>query len=314
MILEVQHETHLKYSEPVTESIAEVRMEPVSDADQSCHSFALAIQPATENFRFQDGFGNRVHHFNLLAPHEQVRVLAASIVETHPRPLDLASSRAVYPADPSTDLEVLDFLRFDGPVRRSPLLATHLDAVRPAPGMRLADLAIRIARHIRDHFEYAPDVTLVTSPIDHVLEEGKGVCQDFTHLMLALLRSFEVPARYVSGYIHRLNKESQSHAWCEVWLPDLGWVGIDPTNDRLTDEHFVKVAVGRDFTDVPPNKGVYRGRAAESIFVRVETRTLERLPALSWQEQLPPLNVPLTAIVPRPHGTVESADEDQQQQ
>jgi transglutaminase-like putative cysteine protease len=105
-----------------------------------------------------------------------------------------------------------------------------------------------------------------------------------------------VPARYVSGYIHRPNKESQSHAWCEFWLPDLGWLGVDPTNDQLVNDHYVKVAVGRDFTDVPPNKGVYRGQAAETIFVRVETRLLERLPSLSWQEALPPLNIPLTAI------------------
>ena len=140
------------------------------------------------------------------------------------------------------------------------------------------------------------DVTLASSPVDDVLEQGKGVCQDFTHLMIAVLRSFGVPARYVSGYIHRPNRESQSHAWCEVWLPGLGWVGIDPTNDCLVTEHFVKVAVGRDFTDVPPNKGVYRGRVQETIYVRVETRELNNLPSLSWQEQLPPLNVPLTAI------------------
>jgi transglutaminase-like putative cysteine protease len=128
------------------------------------------------------------------------------------------------------------------------------------------------------------------------------------------VRSSEVPARYVSGYIHRPNKDSQSHAWCEAWLPDLGWLGIDPTNDRAVNDHFVKVAVGRDFTDVPPNKGTYRGKAQESISVRVETRALERLPSLSWQEQLPPLNVPLTAIVSRPHGVGRPDEEFQQQQ
>jgi transglutaminase-like putative cysteine protease len=131
--------------------------------------------------------------------------------------------------------------------------------------------------------------------------------------MIAVLRSFGVPARYVSGYVHRPNKDSQSHAWCEVWLPQLGWLGIDPTNDCTAGDHFVKVAVGRDFTDVPPNKGVYRGRAQEAMLVRVETRTLERLPSLSWQEQLPPLNVPLTAIVTQGAGG-RYEDESQQQQ
>src|SRR5262245_19480416 len=123
------------------------------------------------------------------------------------------------------------------------------------------------------------------------------VSQNFSHLTIALLRSFGVPARYVSGYIHRREAASQSHAWCEAWLTGIGWVGIDPTNDHLIDERFVKVAIGRDFSDVPPNKGLYRGKAEQSISVRVETRELEALPALSWQEQLPPLHVPLTAIV-----------------
>jgi transglutaminase-like putative cysteine protease len=300
MILEVQHETRLDYSEPVTESVAEVRMEPVSDADQSCRSFHLAVTPAAPLFRYHDGFGNRVHHFNVLAPHTQIRILAASVVETHPRPLDLDGSRTAHPLVPDgAALNVLDFLQFRGPVRPTPLLSRLLDALRPPPGTRLAPLVLRVAGHIRRHFEYAPDVTQASSPIDDILEQGKGVCQDFAHLMIAVLRSFGVPARYVSGYIHRPNKESQSHAWCEAWVPDLGWFGIDPTHDRLVNEDNVKVAIGRDFTDVPPNKGVYRGQGQEHISVRVETRALERLPALSWQEQLPPLQVPLTAIAPR---------------
>jgi transglutaminase-like putative cysteine protease len=176
---------------------------------------------------------------------------------------------------------------------------------------------MNVARFIHAHFEYAPHVTLASSPIDDVLSYGKGVCQDFTHLMIAILRSHQVPARYVSGYVHRTDKESQSHAWCEAWLPELGWVGIDPTNDQLADERFVKVAIGRDFTDVPPNKGVYRGKAQESILVRVETRQLESLPSLAWQEQLPPLQTPLTAIVHvRTGGDAfhEDAPEQQQQQ
>src|SRR5262249_55340007 len=139
-------------------------------------------------------------------------------------------------------------------------------------------------------------------------------CQDFAHLMIAWLRSFGVPARYVSGYIHRPDKESQSHAWCEVWLPDLGWLGLDPTHDRVVNDHYIKVAIGRDYTDVPPNKGIYRGSVQEEIFVRVETRSLERLPSLSWQEHLPPLHAPLTAIPPLPRVEVRQEEHSQQQQ
>jgi transglutaminase-like putative cysteine protease len=315
MILEVQHETRFEYSEPVTEVLAEVRMEPCSDADQTCHSFHLAVSPRAPACRYHDGFGNSVHHFNLLQARGQVRILAASVVETHPRPRDLLASRAVYPPPlDGADLGVLDFLNFGGPVRQTPRLGALLEALRPQRGARLGPFVEQVARYISTHFEYARDVTLASSPVDDLLEHGKGVCQDFTHLLIALLRSFEVPARYVSGYIHRPNKDSQSHAWCEVWLPDLGWLGIDPTNDRVVDDHFVKVATGRDFTDVPPNKGIYRGRGQESISVRVETRELDRLPSLSWQEQLPPLNVPLTAIVARARPPAGDDDQFEQQQ
>ena len=314
MILEVQHETRLEYSEPVAESTTEVRMEPVSDADQSCHSFHLGISPPADQFRYQDGFGNRVHHFNRLRAHQRVQILAASVVETHLRPRELDASHATYPLVPdAVALEALDFLPMRGPVRPTPRLVPVLEALRPEAGARLAPFVARVAGYIQSHFEYAKFVTLATSPVDDLLREGKGVCQDFTHLMLAVLRSYGVPARYVSGYIHRPDKESQSHAWCEVWLPDLGWLGVDPTNNRPADDHFIKVAVGRDFSDVPPNKGVYRGRAQESMFVRVETRELDRLPSLSWQEQLPPLQAPLTAIVTRPRVGPGEEEETQQQ-
>ena len=295
MILEVQHETRLEYSQAVTEWVAEFRLEPVSDGGQTCHSFHLKCSQPTSVFRYQDGFGNRVHHFNLRAPQAEVRVLAASLVETHPAPRELATSKAKYPLD-AGPLDTVDFLQFRGPVRRTPRLDPVLDALRPSAGTPLHALVLAVTAYINGYFAYAKDVTSVSSPIDDVLQLGKGVCQDFAHLMIAVLRSFGVPARYVSGYVHRPNKESQSHAWCEAWLPDLGWVGLDPTNNRPVDDHFVTVAIGRDFTDVPPNKGVYCGLGQESIGVRVETRELERLPPLSWLDQLPPLQVPLTAI------------------
>jgi len=312
MILEIQHETRLAYTEPVTESVAEVRMEPASDSEQSCRSFHLAISPVAVPFRYQDGFGNRVHHFNVLPSHSEVRVLAASVVETHPRPRDV-SIGATWPIN-ELKAELFDYLALRGPVRSTPRLTPLLTDLRPQEGTPLAEVVLAVSRYIHGHFQYAPDVTLASSPIDDVLQHGKGVCQDFTHLMIAILRSFGIPARYVSGYIHRPDKESQSHAWCEAWIPGLEWIGVDPTNNALVGESFVKVATGRDFTDVPPNKGIYRGKSAESISVRVETRTLEALPSLSWQEQLPELQTPLTAIVNSRRALVLTNDEEASQQ
>jgi transglutaminase-like putative cysteine protease len=297
MILEVQHETRLTYSAPVVESVTEVRMEATSDHNQSVRSFHLSVSPSTDVFRFVDGFGNHVHHFNLLPSCQEIRIVAAAVVETHPQARQSAASSATHPLiEEQISLPARSFLSLGGPVRYTPRLDSLVDQLRPTPGMPLVDAVMRIAGHIRENFTYAKDVTLASSPIDDVLREGKGVCQDFTHLMIALVRSFGIPARYVSGYIHRPNNESQSHAWCEVWLPDSGWFGIDPTNNRQPDDHFVKVAIGRDFTDVPPNKGMYRGKAVEEIFVRVETRALDQLPSLSWQEIMPTFAVPFTAI------------------
>jgi len=277
-------------------------MEPMSDRSQRCHSFQITIgQPATIS-KYLDGFGNRVHHFNLLKPPANLRILAASVVETEDAGIGPIASQATFPAGPPADewqlpLETLDYLPLRGPARATPLLEQHLVQNRPMPRMRVGMWVCQVAEYIRSRFEYARDVTDATSPIDHLLTRGKGVCQDFTHLMIAILRSYGVPARYVSGYIHRPNKESQSHAWCEVWLPDVGWTGFDPTNGCPVNHDFVKTAVGRDFSDVPPNKGIYRGAGDERIEVRVATRTLDRLPSLSWHDQLAPLDVPVHSVL-----------------
>jgi transglutaminase-like putative cysteine protease len=301
MILEIQHETSMAYSRPVSEWLCELRMEPVSDARQRCHSFRISVGQPVTLCQYVDGFGNRVHHFNMLQPPTTVRILAASVVETEDSGIGPMASQAVFPADPSGSppppIETLDYLTLRGPVRQAPLLDAILAELRPQPRQRVGMWVCQVAEFIRSRFEYARDVTDATSPIDHLLARGKGVCQDFTHLMIAILRSCGVPARYVSGYIHRDNRDSQSHAWCEVWLPDVGWAGFDPTNGCPVNGHFVKTAIGRDFTDVPPNKGTYRGVGDERIEVRVATRTLDRLPSLAWHDQLAPLDAPARSVL-----------------
>ena len=319
MILEIQHETRVEYPSPVTETFTELRMEPSSDAHQSCRSFHLRINPPVETHRYQDGFGNRVHHINILPAHQAVTILSASVVETHSRGVDLTSCPAMYPLEEDAlPLEAIAFSSFHGPVRPTELLKPTLAALAPRLGQNLGELVATVARYIKTKFEYAPAVTAASSPIDDVLRHGKGVCQDFAHLMIAVLRTFGLPARYVSGYIHRPGQESQSHAWVEIWLPSLNWVGVDPTNNTVVNDHFVRVAVGRDFTDVPPNKGIYRGGAHQKISVRVESRQLDRAPPIAWHESLPPLQAPLRAMVPRegifaPTNVLEMEQQQQQQ-
>lgn len=315
MILQVQHETKLEYSAPVSEWVAEVRMEPLCDEFQSCHTFHFNVSQPASLFRYLDGFGNSVHHFNLLAPYTQVRMLAASVVVTERQLPDIYRSQSRLPiALAEMPPDMFTYLAMRGPIRRSAPLQGVLSTLSPVENIRLVDWILGVRAFIHERFQYARAVTHVSSPIDDLLSHGKGVCQDFAHLMIGVLRCFTVPARYVSGYIHRPNKESESHAWCEAWVPDLGWVGFDPTNNCLVDDHFVKVAVGRDFTDVTPNKGIYRGNGEETMWVRVETQELPRVPSTAWRENLPPLDVPLTAVNGRPIRLTSSPDQQQQQQ
>ncbi len=144
-------------------------------------------------------------------------------------------------------------------------------------------------------FDYRPQSTQVDSPIDHALEERQGVCQDFAHIMLALVRPLGIPSRYVSGYLfhgednHDRSDAGASHAWIEAWLPGLGWVGFDPTNNLIAVERHVKAAIGRDYADVPPTRGVFKGRATSELSVAVQVALndtpsphLEMSPNVMW--------------------------------
>ena len=177
MILEIQHETRLEYSEPVAEWLAELRMEPASDEQQSCHFFHLLVSQPTGVFRYLDGFGNRVHHFNLLAPQPWVRLLSASIVETNPRLNDLTASQATFPFEVVDGAyHLLDFLAFRGPVRETPLLQPVLAELEPRRGQRVGPWVMQVGEYIRSRFEYGKYFTDASTPIDDLLEKGKGVC------------------------------------------------------------------------------------------------------------------------------------------
>ena len=126
---------------------------------------------------------------------------------------------------------------------------------------------------LRSAFVYAPGTTTATLPIDHILESGQGVCQDYAHVMMSILRSWGIPARYVSGYLGSKTKDdqrSESHAWVQCWMADVGWFGVDPVNDGRCDEHHIQVAVGRDFNDIPPVRGVFYGTLKSQLDTHVE--------------------------------------------
>jgi transglutaminase-like putative cysteine protease len=175
-------------------------------------------------------------------------------------------------------------------------------------------MLFEINQGIHENFEYAPNSTKVDSPIDDALSVRKGVCQDFAHIMIALVRKLNVPCRYVSGYLFHtkddqsLASEGASHAWVEALLPKLGWVGFDPTNNLLCGERHIRVAVGRDYAEVPPTRGVYKGGAESELSVAV-TVALSDAPA---PEDIAPLMV--LRRTPQPAGETRRAEHEQQQQ
>ncbi|HTQ04149.1 MAG TPA: transglutaminase family protein, partial [Polyangiaceae bacterium] len=218
---------------------------------------------------------NQAHHFTIAAFHDRVVILAGATVETHPKLVALAEAADKLPlADLNPRFQ--DFLGFLGPVQRDSRLVQFAEQVGLFRCTRAADAILLVTTRLRDRLEYKKGVTSSTTTVSDALDLGQGVCQDFSHVGLALLRMVGIPARYVSGYLYRETpRELETHAWCEAYLPSLGWVGVDPTHGELAGEGHVAVAVGRSYADVPPNRGVYRGDAEERISVKVTMNRLD---------------------------------------
>jgi transglutaminase-like putative cysteine protease len=282
MLLRVQHETKLQYSQPVTESVFEVRAAPQSSEDQTTLGYRLQLSPPVPVTPYRDGFGNRVELINILTPYREVVVAATSIVQTHRRP-GLARLAAVqFPPETDREPEAVELLRPSPLVDRSAALEEFVAGLgRPAGS--LADVVQKLLAAVRSRLKYEKKVTTARTPLGEALALGKGVCQDFTHLFLGACRAISLPARYVSGYVNQPG-EIATHAWCQVWAgPAEGWVDVDPTLNRVVEDQHVVTAMGRDFSDVPPNRGVWRGNAEESISVSVKVEALERVPP-DWGE------------------------------
>lgn len=304
MLLSITHQTDLNYSAYINESVMELRMAPRQEKHQHRLSFNLAIGPAAKVKSYFDWLGNSVHAFSINALHNKIQIIATSVVETSSPQTQLIMLSDEWSKDQSYDYKLYDFLQFGGPVvDTSPLrdLATSLlSSVSEHGGsVKTGDLVTAMLRKIDDDFAYEKGVTTSASPITEILAHGRGVCQDFTHLMIGLARAMNIPARYVSGYIHpdheRYRGYAQTHAWVELYAPSVGWFGVDPTNNCIVGENFVKVALGRNYQDVPPNKGVYKGEGKETIDVAVHSEQLGNIPYDLAGERTEALNIPVFA-------------------
>ncbi|MBC7785453.1 MAG: transglutaminase family protein [Burkholderiales bacterium] len=323
MLLKIKHETDLVYSEPIGESVVELRMFPRQENLQHRLSFELKLAPFSAVNSYFDWVGNTVHTFTVNRVHEKISIVATSVVETEWPNLTPEALPDTWPLHLNGDYKLWDYLQYGGPIVDSPALGELTRELEARPGTSVGELGQRMIRLINERFEYEKGVTTAASPVTDVLEHRKGVCQDFTHLMIAMARHLKIPARYVSGLLHsdgsdsgRFRGHTQTHAWCEIYLPSTGWLGFDPTNNSVVGENYVKVAIGRDYRDVPPNKGLYRGAGKETIDVRVKTEILSTIPSDLFPEKIAPLTtaIPTGGLLPMRKVETHHQEHSQQQQ
>jgi len=270
---QISHRTQYTYASPVSESFNEVRLQPVTNEWQQVNDFLLKVLPATRLRHHRDFYSNIVHHFDIPEPHTSLLVESMVHVTTRPIP-PLANAETPFPlariGEAARESRVFDFLQESRFVNLSPeTWRMALDATHEAVDTWQAALAIM--HFVHRHLKYEPQSTHVHTHMSDVLHERRGVCQDFAHVMLGLCRSLKIPALYVSGYL-ATEIASATHAWMEVLIPGIGWRGLDPTHDRQTDETYVKIAVGRDYADVPPVTGNYKGTTDRKMDVSVKIK------------------------------------------
>lgn len=263
MHLTLAHTTTFTYSAPILEAYTEMRLRPMTTAGQQVTAFKLTTEPAGGVRHYADRFGNEVHYFDVLMPHQRHVVTARSEVIT-------TDDTQALMAEPLTLLEAYDYV---APSRYAPCTGPIQAFVAPLAALTdPAAQAQALMAAVAGALAYERGATDVRTSADAALALGRGVCQDFAHLMLAACRCLGLPARYVSGYLYtppNADAELASHAWVDVYLAGQGWLALDPTHNAAQSGHYVRVAVGRDYADVPPTRGVFKGNAKEELAVEV---------------------------------------------
>ncbi len=315
MFFSVRHQTRFKYDSAVQESIMEVRKQPRTEGAQRSLSFDLLVSPKTRILNYRDYLGNIVHHFSVPGRHTQLQIIAEAKVETGvpvalPGQLTPSAWNEIDSHVASGDYwEFLLPSDYTKPTTLLNDLAESLDIRRRSDPLSLLQ---EVNAGIFHAFDYTKNSTKVDSPIDDALASRRGVCQDFAHVMIALVRQkLRLPCRYVSGYLFHgrfdndRSSDGATHAWVEALLPGLGWVGFDPTNNLLVGERHVRTAIGRDYSDVPPTHGIFKGKANSELYVAVQ---------VTQSEAPPPLEEELMQIIEwEPIGEDELVQQQQQQ-
>jgi transglutaminase-like putative cysteine protease len=277
----ILHQTTYRYPGKIHESYSIVRLRPRSDSSQYCTKYELNVAPRARVFSYSDRFGNDVQHFAVLPDHDVLSITARSSVITVRSSLPevpAAVTKEQLAADPNVRW-LYDELHESQYVVFGPQLKAFAAEVGDPGRDDLVAWYVHAGTSIKHEFSYDTEATSVQSTIDESIRARAGVCQDYAHILVALCRYYGVPARYVSGYVFSGQEGSvlgaeASHAWCEAYLGPHGWIGYDPTNDCFIDDRFARIAVGRDYRDVSPVRGVYKGASRSSMSVNVAMEAL----------------------------------------
>lgn len=271
----IKHLTQYTYQAPVRDSANQIILYPVNDEFQEVQTHELSISGDPLVYVSKDYYGNDVGTFSISSPHSELSILSTTVVSTRSKQLPADDLPAALQwqklASLKSDIGFIDFLRQE-----------HFDEMNALRSMteiqRIAEstpyqIALKFCQYVYDNFSYIPGITTVETTTDVIWRLKAGVCQDFAHILLVLLRQVSIPARYVSGYIcpHKngMRGEGATHAWVEAYLPQYGWLGLDPTNNCIANETHVRLAVGRSFSDCSPVKGVYKGLPQHKLEVSV---------------------------------------------
>ncbi|WP_407270986.1 transglutaminase domain-containing protein [Radiobacillus sp. PE A8.2] len=280
MKFQIYQNNTYKYERPVRQSINQFRLRPVDDHSQTLLSYQTTINPFSESFGHIDYWGNYVETFYLWGAHDSLTIETMSIVETQPLPTNSLLS-AEQQRDRESEFYQQNYAEFLVSTQYTDIPEEIIKQITDPlwdKAINVIEFVQQINAYLYHTLTYTSGATTVKTKAVEVLEKREGVCQDYTHVMLALCRYRGIPTRYVSGYIYvgenaALRGDAATHAWVEFHVPTLGWIGIDPTNNVYADQQHIKLATGRDYTDITPLKGVYLG-SVHTLDVQVSVKQL----------------------------------------
>jgi transglutaminase-like putative cysteine protease len=273
-VFKIIHITKYQYEKPVTESVNEIRIYPYFSEEQEILQHDLTISNYPDVQVYRDYWGNRVGLFSIIESHDELVIESKLLIRTtrnnavEPKP---DSDFIHLKAEVQNNLQLIEMMKPEI-IAKQDEIQRICDTVYEE-NKCIANVVSECSDHIFQNFTYSKGITTIETTVDEILEHKRGVCQDFAHLLLQILRTLEIPCRYVSGYIcpHKngMRGEGATHAWVEAWIPGYGWAGIDPTNNIWVTNTHVKLAVGRNFTDCSVVKGTFKGPARQELFVFV---------------------------------------------